>query len=741
MKPFSITCLFLLLSLIVYGQEKNDFSKLFGFELIENNVPIGWKFSLNKDYVLQIDSTQVYGGKYATSITYSSGEGFGSIFSVLPNYSGKKITVSAFVKTENVTEGYAGLWVRIDPTSSSEKSIAFDNMSNKGIKGTTDWTRYEITLDLNPEKTSNIFIGALLVGKGKMWVDDFAVTIDGKDIAELTPIQQTIAPAKQDKEFDTGSKISSISMDQNNIENLKFLGLIWGFLKYYHPSIAKGNYNWDYELFRVLPKVLKTKNKNERDKLFVEWISALGEVNGNLNSQPVSKNLKSEPDLNWIDDSNLSEELVELLRKIKSSERANEHYYIGMHPSVGNPEFKNEEAYSSMAFPDLGYRLLALYRYWNVIQYFFPYKDLIEEDWKNVLEEFIPKLENTKNETEYALTVLELIGRIHDTHANIWAYNKPINEYFGLYYTPVKTAFIEGQAVVTGFYNENLAKQSGMVLGDIITKVNGVSTENFIKDRLKFTPASNYATQLRDISNNLLRSNDTVISVEFFRDKKIQQAYLNTYSDKDLNIYYQNAPDTSFKLLNSDIAYINNGSLKKSHVKEFWKDLKNTKGLIIDNRNYPSDFPIFELSNYLLPQPTPFVKFTFGSINSAGTFSWSEALHTGKQNDDYYKGKVLILVNEISQSSSEYHAMAYQTHPNASVVGSTTAAADGNISFFYLPGGIRTAISGIGIYYPDGRGTQRIGIVPDIEVKPTIQGIKEGKDEVLEKAIQILNEE
>ena len=49
-------------------------------------------------------------------------------------------------------------------------------------------------------------------------------------------------------------------------------------------------------------------------------------------------------------------------------------------------------------------------------------------------------------------------------------------------------------------------------------------------------------------------------------------------------------------------------------------------------------------------------------------------------------------------------------------------------------------ISGIGVYYPDGKETQRIGIIPDIEIKPTIKGIREGRDELLEKAISIINE-
>ena len=45
----------------------------------------------------------------------------------------------------------------------------------------------------------------------------------------------------------------------------------------------------------------------------------------------------------------------------------------------------------------------------------------------------------------------------------------------------------------------------------------------------------------------------------------------------------------------------------------------------------------------------------------------------------------------------------------------------------------------IGVYYPDGKETQRIGIVPDIEIKPTIAGIRSGRDELLEKAIELIN--
>jgi hypothetical protein len=79
--------------------------------------------------------------------------------------------------------------------------------------------------------------------------------------------------------------------------------------------------------------------------------------------------------------------------------------------------------------------------------------------------------------------------------------------------------------------------------------------------------------------------------------------------------------------------------------------------------------------------------------------------------------------------------MALEQHPMAVKIGSQTAGADGNVSYMYLPGRIVTWFTGLGTFYPDYRPTQRIGIVPHVNVKPTIQGIRDGKDEVLEAAV------
>jgi len=702
------------------------------FEQVENGAPTGWQANKNNDsFIFSLDSTVVKSGKYSVAIECNNEAlqinnrmpKFGILGTIIPeNFNGKQITLSGYIKTENVTEGYASLLLRIDPEI---------DVNEVKIMGTTEWKRYEVTIPMNPQKTRNFAIAAMLAGNGKVWFDGLMISIDGKDISQLTPIPTA--------NLNNDSKITIDKLSDIQIKYLSDLGLIWGFLKYYHPNVVKGDYNWDYELFKIVPKILNSNKHIQRDEIFVNWIKSLGEVLENKEDTILNAGIKLKPDLDWINNSGFSNELSSLLTNVKNARRTEENYYV-KHKFVGSFEFKNEDSYPNVIYPDAGFRLLALFKYWNIIQYFFPYKYLIGEDWKNVLTEFIPKIIDTKNETEYTLTVLELIGRIHDTHANILNGNRILNNYFGKYYAPVELTFIEEQPVVTGYLDDILGKESGLKIGDVLLKVNNIPINDIIKNDLKYTPASNYPTQLREIAKKLLRTNDSIINIEFERNKKNQNTAIKVYADNELDIYGKfNVSDTCFKMINNDIAYINNGLLKINYLPQIWKEIQQTKGLIIDIRNYPSEDAFDYLCVYLMPKPITYAKFSIGSISTPGLFVMHSGPTVGEENENYYKGKVIILVNEKTQSAAEWCSMAYRVHPNAVVIGSTTAGADGNVSSFYLPGGISTMISAIGVYYPDGKETQRIGIIPDIEIKPTIRGIIEGRDEMLKKAIEIIN--
>lgn len=714
--------------------EKSKFN--FGLEIkaIDSDLSDGW-FRWG-DYLLSIDTICKTGSK-SGKITSTKYGKFGCIaYSIPANYEGKSIELQAYMKIKNVENGHAGLLLRLDGYGDI---LQYDNMKNKKLSGTSDWQKYTIKFDY-PENAEKIIIGGILTGEGEAWFDDFTILIDGVSILDLEPNEER---TRKISNFESICRNAEIPFDtiltQSQVKNLKDLGLIWGFLKYYHPSVAAGDHDWDIELLKILPRVFYAESKQNRDSTLFEWIESLGTFETSNDTTYNSEKVLFEPDLNWITNSDFSEDLKTILIEIKKSKRPKNHNYIALHRGIGNPDFKNERKYSTMNYPNAGFRLLALYRYWNIIQYYFPYKYLIEEDWKDVLEEFIPKMISAKDEIEYSLNILELIGKIHDTHANIWGWS-PLLQHFGLRLPNVKLAFIEEQAVVIDFFDNSTEMATDLIIGDIIISVNGILIEEIVTESLKYTPASNYTTKLRDISSKLLRTNDSMINIEIIRNNNLKNLTLKTYPTSELKIYNHQDNDTCFRLINNKIAYIDNELLKREYIPELWKKIKKTKGLILDLRNYPSDFPIYELSRYLMPNSIPFVRFSQGSVEHPGLFVYSNTLNVGKKDKNYYQGKIVIIVNETTQSSSEFHAMAYRVHPNAIVIGSTTAGADGDVSEFYLPGGLRTMISGIGVYYPDGEETQRLGIVPDIEIKPTIQGISEGRDELLDEAIRLINQ-
>ena len=92
-------------------------------------------------------------------------------------------------------------------------------------------------------------------------------------------------------------------------------------------------------------------------------------------------------------------------------------------------------------------------------------------------------------------------------------------------------------------------------------------------------------------------------------------------------------------------------------------------------------------------------------------------------------------MNEKSISHSEFTAMTLMVAPKTTIIGSQTAGTDGRNYRFQIIKGLWTSFTTYGVFYPNKKEVQRIGIVPDIEVKSSILGIQQGKDEILDRAI------
>ncbi len=722
-----------------YGQNKSQkFNLDFETNVQGGSLPKDWiKWG---DYPIAKDSIIVYSGKFSSKITAESGISFGSIAYKIPSrYKGKVITLEGYMRLKNVANGFAGLMLRLDGNGGV---LQFDNMQSRGISGTRDWQKYQITLPYHPD-TETIFVAGVLQGNGSAWFDNFKVSVDGKDIVDLKEIEIRKPNVERDSTFDKGSNVVFGDLTEQKVTDLELLGRIWGFLKYHHPAIATGDYNWDYELFRFLPKYLEAETIESRNQFLMNWIASYGTVQPCQRCPAINSNAYLKPNFKWFKQYELSRGISKQLTYIQKNRFQGDHYYINFVPNVGNPKFKNEDGYYLMPYPDEGFRLLALFRYWNMIEYYFPYKHLTDKKWDGILEENIPKFINAKDELEYEIATLKLIASIQDTHANLWQGNAQILNWKGKFFAPVHLGFVENQLTVLDYYNPELKNETGLEVGDVITEINGEKVDNILNSKLQYYPASNYPTQLRDISPDMLRSSDSILTIKYQHENLEKSRKIKLYKRENLSIYrwYRTDDiDYSYTLLENNIGYITLKNIKEKDIPKIKKEFINTKGIIIDIRNYPSFFVPFALGGFFVDNLTPFVRFTVANDKTPGEFLMGESLKIAPTTPTF-KGKLVVLVNELSQSQAEYTAMAFRSSPRCTIIGSTTAGADGNVSQMILPGGMGSMISGIGVHYPDGSETQRVGIVPDIEIKPTLEGIRNGKDELLEKAIQLINKD
>lgn len=155
-------------------------------DLTSYDLPKGWfkAGSMPDKYVMGTDKGSGMKGENAATIKSVAGtiRGFGTLMqnSTPDKYLGKRVRMTGYIKSKNV-DGWAGLWFRVDGDKYG-KSLAFDNMSDRAVKGTTDWKQYEIVLDV-PQNAVNLAYGALLAGEGQIWFSDLNFEI----IDEATP--------------------------------------------------------------------------------------------------------------------------------------------------------------------------------------------------------------------------------------------------------------------------------------------------------------------------------------------------------------------------------------------------------------------------------------------------------------------------------------------------------------------------------------------------------------------------
>jgi hypothetical protein len=318
-----------------------------------------------------------------------------------------------------------------------------------------------------------------------------------------------------------------------------------------------------------------------------------------------------------------------------------------------------ENAYPEMTYPPPEYRLLAAFRIWTVINYFFPYKHLIEEEWDSVLRQFIPRMEQADNALSYHLAVAEMITHIHDAHGFM---DSPIlKEHFGPAWPPIRLQMVEDSAVITAILDEEAAKTSGVAYGDIVLQIDGQDISERLAQRARYLAASTPQSLMRRAVNASLTGPEHSVAALTIRDRdnNVKEVKLTRGASLTAPFDINWRSGEVIKLLSQDIGYADLDRLEVPMVDEMFEQFNNTKAIIFDGRGYPKgtagaiaprlteengvEAALFHLPVVMMPDgPSDEI----ASQPSTNSFVQSIPLTDRWR----YRGKTVMLIDERNQS-------------------------------------------------------------------------------------------
>lgn len=526
--------------------------------------------------------------------------------------------------------------------------------------------------------------------------------------------------------------------------NLETLCRVWGYAKYHHPVFCDTLCRVDVNsaLFALLPKVVHA-DRETRNRHLLDWVRSLGDYTPNrveCEQALAPYDLVETADLGWTADTVLlGGELSKLLQDLRYAER-DENYYLRLGQPDQGPDYQYLSLRGESFYPtpqmDSGLNLLTLFRLWNVIEYYAPNRSLTLHPWDEVLSTYIRLVGAETDPVRFSRLYFRLIRELNDGHAYA-----PIEMLFGQRMLPVWPLQAEGRLFV-GYSGDSLLER-----GDEVVAIDGEPISERLELLREYASRSNEASLRQALRYYGLCTRRDTAEVVRRRAGAYDTLRVATVPYGSVSPLYDpvQLEQPPFRLLADSVGYIYAGTFSREHLAQVVQTLPRTRALIIDLRTYPLkvDGALIALIGQSLRTESVVVRQAlYQTLALPGLFYRQEQWlfedfgEVAARCTEPYKGRVILLVDEMTQSNPEFQAMAFQSCPQTQTIGSPTSGANGSIVWIPLPGQM-TSFSGVGALYPDGTQTQTVGVRLDIEVLPTAEGLQAGRDEVLERALEL----
>jgi C-terminal processing protease CtpA/Prc len=402
---------------------------------------------------------------------------------------------------------------------------------------------------------------------------------------------------------------------------------------------------------------------------------------------------------------------------------------------------RDDDDHAKERYPSRELRMLAGMRVWATLDTFFPYRYLIA-DWDAVLRDMLPRLAAAPDRERYIELLREMGARAGDGHVSVAvAAPDPTLKRRGTIGALLR--LVQGKVAVARTVDPAAAQV--LATGDVIETIDGKPVAQLIADKRPITSGSTPEARDQRVVYTLAFGDENTIAKLGVRDAKgsLREVELPRTVANLRAVFEQPAGAPHWKKLPGRVGYVNMMLLTTQEVPQMLADLADTKAIVLDLRGYAAG-SLFALAPRLNVKGARYgAQFlrphVHGEPNAGDPpLRFFQEIQPVPAGTPVYAGKLVVLIDDRAISHSEHTCLFLAEAAPVTFVGSPTHGANGDITALRLPGGLRMWFTGQEVRWVDGRQLQKIGVQPQITVRPTLAGLRAGRDEVLERALAFL---
>ena len=763
-----LVCLVVLgLALATVRGEESETTIELGFEQGDvGSVPSGWFVPAGNWKGELIAGDAAKGDRCAKlSLDTASDAPFGNLMRIInaTEHRKRKVKLTAQIRVEG--EGArAMMWLRVDR---KDKQMGFfDNMGDRPITNST-WTKAVIKGDVAAD-AEQLALGVMSFNGGTVFIDDMQLSFLGE------VVYQSESPPKE--------------LNEREVQNLAAATRLLAYLRFFHPSDeAMAVADWDLVAVAMLERAESADDAAElahRLQTFVAPLAPGLQVwAGGVNEAPPQPEVpKGVTHVRyWI---HHGAGLVAVGQSIYSSSATKQSFdpqtkklgapglwdslagkltgknYVAQPPSepwliksLGGdvscrlpvmvfldgkgsvPRSDGENPWTSADTTRLTVlnrftRMAGVAKIWGIMQHFYPYFDVVDTNWDAALTTALESASVAADEDAHGETLRGLVGQLHDGHGGVTvSAGHPM--------LPMALDWSGDVPIVIGRHPSTPAD---VKLGDVLVAINGHTV-----DELAATLGPKISAATEGWRRYLLSFRMLIRPA----DEKKCLVRLRRPDGTEYDVAMQPMSMTSVeselsKPGNGDeiaegIVYFDLNGAGDNELESVMTKLEAAKGIVFDLRGYPGGAAM-KLLPHLNDGRTASAQWNIPVITmpDGQDWQWQQSAWDLPPRKPRLKAKVAFLTDGRAISYAESIMGIVEHYQMGEIVGSTTAGTNGNVNPFEVPGGFRVAWTGMKVLKHDGSQHHGVGIKPTVPITPTPAGIAAGRDEVLEKAIEVL---